>query len=815
MSSGVVKRSARNPEVAPGVIAHGHAPKRCPHHGGWSSARLRHPAARPKLALTYPVRDHTANRLGGRNLAHVTIASDLNGGVFSVDHSGALLHNHHTDGRGKLRDRGYGAYRGSGWASVRHLAVMRIDGRVLLAGVGGEGELVATHADEADAIIGAPVRLDAGASLTLTQITPRLRRVFVGPQYWFYMITTEGALIRQRLIPTPSALQPTVGPYEVIEAEGWADALALFANPDGVFFRVGHDGFLSCQVTTQANDRPARAAWSPLARGWTRHHDVFAGGVSGNEGRIYAIGSEGSLEVRRYTLQNGAVTLAPKSAATAVGASFYPWGGLAADVEGYCWPLSASPGETIDFWTGVRLSLPPDGVNADVTEPATYTVDVRRLRRMRAGVLGVYDDVKDTPLDGESFTAIKYELPPDFLSTGARWGNPAFSLTIPDGAPGHSDHWPSGMYAARCTDSSLRDFYIPFIVRTSAARKPFAVIANTNTWNTYNSWGGYGKYTHTYPVPETLPFLRPNPSLTPDVPGLISNPRLQHYGLSIEMNSCHLLRAELWVLGWLEDLGLPYAFDVYTDQDLHDGIAGISDGSADRYRALILNTHPEYWTCEMYDRAIAYRDRGGSILYLGGNGLYEEVAFSENREHLHIFPRLDRSTLPADCDNEDLRLYSLMRTAEVRRPEHALLGVGFQHFADVEDGGRPYILLQDPTAADANPVLRGVDVKLNDAMGVASMHPADPASPATPASPGGYHGVGWEVDKRSFGTPSQAYARQALLAHDENGWGAMVCYRTDAGGLVFSASSLNFPGALVTDRNLQRIVQNALDLCRA
>ena len=103
----------------------------------------------------------------------------------------------------------------------------------------------------------------------------------------------------------------------------------------------------------------------------------------------------------------------------------------------------------------------------------------------------------------------------DYLEHGAGWAT-TFSLTIPDLPPGDPGHWESGLYAVRCTDTKGRDYYISFVVRPREARRAFAVLANTNTWNAYNMWGGYGKYSHTYPVPETLPFFRPNPALTPD-----------------------------------------------------------------------------------------------------------------------------------------------------------------------------------------------------------------------------------------------------------------------------------------------------------
>ena len=83
-------------------------------------------------------------------------------------------------------------------------------------------------------------------------------------------------------------------------------------------------------------------------------------------------------------------------------------------------------------------------------------------------------------------------------------------------------------------------------------------------------------------------FERPNPATTPIDDGGVN----------------HLARAELWVLNWLEDAG--YAVDVYTDYDFHPGISNFKD-----YKALILSTHPEYWTLEMMDELEAYLELRG------------------------------------------------------------------------------------------------------------------------------------------------------------------------------------------------------------
>ena len=69
-----------------------------------------------------------------------------------------------------------------------------------------------------------------------------------------------------------------------------------------------------------------------------------------------------------------------------------------------------------------------------------------------------------------------------------------------------------------------------------------------------------------------------------------------------------------------------FAYDFYADDQLHDGTLDL-----DRYRVLILSMHPEYWSAEMYWTVKRWVfERGGRLLYLGGNGLNCQVEFLDD-----------------------------------------------------------------------------------------------------------------------------------------------------------------------------------------
>lgn len=87
----------------------------------------------------------------------------------------------------------------------------------------------------------------------------------------------------------------------------------------------------------------------------------------------------------------------------------------------------------------------------------------------------------------------------------------------------------------------------------------------------------------------------------------------------------HIAPAEWRFLGWLEREG--FGYDLYAETQLHDGTLKL-----DAYKMLITTTHPEYWSRTMYFTLKAWvHERGGNLLYLGGNGLNAEVEFPDER----------------------------------------------------------------------------------------------------------------------------------------------------------------------------------------
>lgn len=423
-------------------------------------------------------------------------------------------------------------------------------------------------------------------------------------------------------------------------------------------------------------------------------------------------------------------------------------------LEGYCWPLSASPGETIRFM-----------VSGEGSSRAVF-------RRYTSTSLAI-DSVAVMAID---FDAAAQPVPPAVGRSGCTW-NETFSLTIPD-------TWRSGLYAASCTDAADTSFDVSFVVKPSHDnRSNIAVLANVNTWLAYNGWGGQSKYSGS----ARTSFLRPNPGAAPGA-------------------DFHLTRGELWILGWLSSIG--HRPDLFTDIDFHN------DGcDASQYRCLVLSTHPEYWSRQMYANLAAYLDAGGSVLYLGGNGIYENGEYEAGQTGMIFRDGLEGGP----------RVSALFRVLAPAMPERSLLGVATERCGVVGSAYRidaanhplfAQVKVADRITGAQRQVVNG------DLFGELGLNTGFGNGKAS----------AWEVDTRdgvgAIAIPVNCATENGFIQSstlpdglvvlatgepDIEGPGAeMVFYEHSGGGIVFSVGSLTFGGSLVVDRTIQQLMRNVL-----
>lgn len=316
------------------------------------------------------------------------------------------------------------------------------------------------------------------------------------------------------------------------------------------------------------------------------------------------------------------------------------WENAMAEMLGYCWPLSGAAGDILQFratTTSANFSVTyvdfqnadPAGVDDNVISSGGEMIEIPISSTFQ--VTGTLQNLDHTPSEGAN----------DWLLS--------FSMARPA-------EWSSSIYAAKCVNDDGSTFFIPFIVRPSASSlRQILVLANTNTWNAYNPESGYSRYIGASPFNDhrDLSFLRPNRT--------IFNPTIDDYefnaaGYAYGLTSKDHLRGELWILNWLRQVG--YLRDVCTDLDLHTGLPGLGD-----YRCLLVATHPEYWTQQMYLNLRRYLETGGTLLYLGGNGIFDSVTLSDDLTVMTTYG----DVLPVSARTHSFR--------NLRLPEGALLGV--------------------------------------------------------------------------------------------------------------------------------------------
>lgn len=258
--------------------------------------------------------------------------------------------------------------------------------------------------------------------------------------------------------------------------------------------------------------------------------------------------------------------------------------------------------------------------------------------------------------------------------------------------------------------------------------------------------------------------------------------------------------ADSHLLAWLEDKGV--AFDVVTDEDLdNEGVAALAP-----YRAVLTGSHPEYHTERMLDALTQYRQRGGRIAYLGGNGFYWRIGRSLTLPHVIEVRRAEGGVRAWAAESGeyfhmiDGAMGGMWRRN--RRPPQQLVGVGFaaQGLYEATHYRR--------TAASRDPQHAWIfDGIAEDIIGDYGL------------SAGG--AAGFELDRAdaSLGTPDNAVvlarsenppASMALVFEDMLSPGRtltgeppddlvradMIYFETPEGGEIFSAGSITFCGSL-------------------
>jgi len=397
--------------------------------------------------------------------------------------------------------------------------------------------------------------------------------------------------------------------------------------------------------------------------------------------------------------------------------------------------------------------------------------------------------------------------------------------TVPEGTP-------SGCYAAwlRCETGEA---YVPFFVRPPQGG-PTAEVAFLAATATYQAYANGAKGLHDEAVEAAKGGFS---VLGPRDLAVAAHPELGGSTYDVHADGsgvCHASRlrpmldvapkcglwtfdAESLFLAWFHAKGV--AVDVLTDEDLDaDGVALLAP-----YRVVVTGQQPEYVTTRMWDAVHAYLDRGGRLMYLGGNGFYWRAAYHPRIKGVLEVRRPEGGTRAWSSEPGEAYLgftgeYGGLWRRQ-GRPPNRLVGVGFtgQGF----DRGAAY----RKTAAAADPraafVMAGVGGETFGDFGLQG---------------GGAASV--EVDRHdvALGSPRHALVLARSFGHSRN-WhrvveeinsthtfvsgetnalmrSDIVFFETPAGGAVFAAGSIGWGGAMAAngcENDVSRITMNVLN----
>jgi hypothetical protein len=382
----------------------------------------------------------------------------------------------------------------------------------------------------------------------------------------------------------------------------------------------------------------------------------------------------------------------------------------------------------------------------------------------------------------------------DYTQTGVAWNqfgyaNPALHQNVV--APERS-----GLYYFHARTARGAEFAFPWIVAPQQPTAPRAVLASNITWNAYNNFGGRSNYINPDRLPPTPTvnarlelrrYTDPN-AVTYDTdhyaPLSFDRPEpINHIDLATKLDdpiegraACHIAPAEWRLLGWLERE--QFAYDYYAEAQLHDGTLDL-----DHYKVLIISTHPEYWSRTMYFAVKAWvHDRGGKLMYLGGNGLNGEVEFVDSSTVIHH----NGDARVIKRDGHESRFHARVES------EASLLGVVFSETGVMT--GAPYRVLK----AD-HWIFEATNLKDGDLFGQSSLHRRCPGGAS-----------GHETDKISPSSPRDII-RLAKGTNIDDGGAELVYYETSTGGAVFAAGSIAWPSAILVDDAVSRITANVLN----
>jgi Domain of unknown function (DUF4347)/Domain of unknown function (DUF4082) len=331
------------------------------------------------------------------------------------------------------------------------------------------------------------------------------------------------------------------------------------------------------------------------------------------------------------------------------------------EIAGYGDASSINKGQALNL----KVSLAQAGkYNLDVYRLGYYSGAGGRLISSVAGLNGV--------------TQAAPTIDPTTRLVEAKWN---ISYTLQTAAD-----WTTGLYLAKLTDSATgKQSYVEFVVRDDNRPTEIGFQDASNTAAAYNNYGGYSSYAFNSINNERaykVSFDRP---LSPTTQGILA--------------------WEYQTASWAEAQG--YDISYYSNSDVQTNPFQLYSQNA-----FLSVGHDEYWSLEMRNNVEKARDKGTNLAFFSANSAYWRVRYEPSttgqaNRVLAIYK--DDWNLDPIAQLDNSQATTRFRSAQVNRPENALLGVMYVGQTSNVTGGFDFVV---SNAAD--PYYVGTGLKNGD-----------------------------------------------------------------------------------------------------
>lgn len=398
----------------------------------------------------------------------------------------------------------------------------------------------------------------------------------------------------------------------------------------------------------------------------------------------------------------------------------------------------------------------------------------------------------------------------DVVLDGMNWQS-NLEFSVPNNLNG-------GLYSIQITSLDTNELFhsIPLIINTpkeeQGKKSKVLLLASNTTWQSYNLYGGRSRYRFNRgkkpiqfkkkkglklkliqfvglitPVFLKRVILTSKPMREQPVDWKFRrlSVRRPFTNLSLEAKDPnekflnHLAGGEWRVIAWMEREKISYDYCSGT-------MLNFSPELLEKYDAIVLSTHCEYWSKSMYDSLKNAHEKGLWIINISGNTMYREIEFFNDGSI-----RCKNLSFKDSCADET-----------------ELIGGRF----DPLDYGTaaPYKVTDRE-----HWIYDGIDIPSDNLVGKKSLNTNiprttelyDPGRIGRPTGLDGEGASGWECDKR----PCHQRKRFHLIAKGTNPKGGAEMVIKDTNGVsggVFSVGSITFGGALLVDTVLSHMVKN-------